>query len=136
MIGKHENTSRRPPVHGVPRNNWAMGRGLAYAVAMATCVFLIGICIAAGAWVLSQSGASGLTLLMLAVFPGLFPIGFLGLMLYGYLSDYRSEQARGILGPRFQLNLSHLLLLVFLAAILCAGFMFAWRLVLSRLLIP
>jgi hypothetical protein len=44
MIGEHENTSRRPRVHGAPRNRWAMGRAFAYQVAMATCVLLILIC--------------------------------------------------------------------------------------------
>jgi hypothetical protein len=136
MIGKHQNTSRRMKVAGAGRNEWAMGRGLAYMVAIATCVFLIVISIAAGVWVLSQSIVDGLILLNLAVCPGLFPIGFLSLMLCGYLSDYRSEQARGILGPGSEMNLSHLMLLVFRAAILCASLSFVLRLALSPLLIP
>lgn len=97
-----------------------MGGALAYHAAMAACVLLILACAAAGVRALNDSGWNGPTLLMIAFFPGLYPGGFLCLILYGYLSDYRSEQAKGILGPRFQFHISHLLLLVFLAAIVCA----------------
>ena len=96
------------------------GRVFAYQVALAICVVLVGLCVAAMWWGLSKRRPSALSLVMLALFPGLFPAGFLCLIAYGYWCDYRSEQARGILPPGFQFNLSHLLWLVVAAAILCA----------------
>jgi hypothetical protein len=119
-IGGNENADRRRNLRGVPPPQVARGRALAYQLAMAICLVLAGMCLGGVGWGLSVYGVKGPTLLILAIFPGLFPGGFLCLMLYGYWSDYRSEQARGILGPRFQFNLSHLLLLVFVAAILFA----------------
>jgi hypothetical protein len=86
-------------------------------VALAICIVLVGSCVAA-VWL--GFGPSGLNLLLVAVFPGLFPAAFFGLIAYGYWCDYRSEQARGILAPRFPFNLWHLLWLVLAAALLCA----------------
>ncbi len=106
--------------HGDESRRGAHGRAFAYQVALAICVVLIGLCVAAMWWGLLTHGPSGLDLFMLALFPGLFPAGFLCLIAYGYWCDYRSEQARGIVAARFQFNLSHLLWLVIAAAILCA----------------
>ena len=94
---------------------------------MAICLLLIGLCVATMWWGLADHAGGGLSLLILALFPGLFPAAFLCLVLYGYWSDYRSEQERGILGPGFQFNISHLLLLVLAAAILCAFVVFELR---------
>jgi hypothetical protein len=86
-------------------------------VALAICVVLSGMCVAAVWW---GFGPSGLSLLLAAVFPGLFPAAFFGLIAYGYWCDYCSEQAKGILAPQFPFNLWHLLWLVLAAGILCA----------------
>jgi hypothetical protein len=98
-------------------------------VALALCVVLAGLCVAALWWGFLPNG---LALVMLAVFPGLFPAAFLCLIAYGYWCDYRSEQARGIQAPRFQFNLSHLLWLVLAAAILCALVVFQLRIWMSE----
>jgi hypothetical protein len=120
MIAEDAKADRRRNLRGMPPPQVARGRAFAYQLAMAICLVLAGLCLAGVGWGLSEHGVNGPTLLILAIFPGLFPGGFLCLMFYGYWSDYRSEQARGILGPRLQFNLSHLLLLVFVAAILFA----------------
>jgi hypothetical protein len=121
-------SSEKPPLTDASGKRWRTRRALAYQVAMAACVFLIAaVLIATGIRVTSPSGDIAQTLLMLFIFPELFPVVFLGLILYGYVSDYRSEKANGILPPRFQLNLSDMLLIVFVASILCAFATFLLR---------
>jgi hypothetical protein len=113
---------------GAPQRGYVRGRGFAYQVAMAVCLVLIGCCGVFAVW--SGSGmarSSGLALLGLLVFPGLFPASFLGLVCYGYWLDYQSEKANGIVAPRFQFNISHLLWLVVTVAILSASFVFLLR---------
>jgi hypothetical protein len=129
MVAEHEESSEKPPPRDASTERSGARRALAYHVAMAACVFLIAaVLIATGIWVVSPSGNIAQSLLMLFFFPGLFPVGFLCIVLYGYVSDYRSEQAKGTLSsPRYQLNLSHLLLIVFVAAILCAFAAFVLR---------
>jgi hypothetical protein len=132
MSGEHQNRKPGRDDCGAEARRYARGRALAYQVALAICVTLVGLCVAAMWWGLSEHGPSGLTFLMVALFPGLFPAAFLCLIAFGYWWDYRSEQARGILAPRFQFNLSHLLWLVLAAAILCALVVFELRIVMSE----
>jgi hypothetical protein len=106
MTGENENADRGRNLRGVPKHQAARGRALAYQLAMAICLVLAGLCLAGVGLGLSEHGMQGPTLLTLAIFPGLFPGGFLCLMFYGYWSDYRSELARGMLAPRFQFDLA------------------------------
>ncbi len=123
-MGEHEDSDRRQDSPGVAEHRYARGRGIGYQVAMALCLVLIGWCVAAAQL---GFGPSGFTLLMVVLFPGLFPAGFLCLVLYGYWSDYRSEQEKGIAAPRIQFNISHLLWLVLVVALVCALVVFVLR---------
>ncbi len=131
-MGEHEHSDRRQDSPGVAEHRYARGRSFWYQVAMAICLLLIGWCVAAMWWGSGPFGSSGLSLLVVAVFPGLFPAGFLCLVLYGYWLDYRSEQAKGIVPPRFQFNIRHLLWLVLASAILCSLVVFALRSLLAE----
>ncbi len=123
-MGEHGRSDRRQDSPGVAQHRYARGRGFAYQIAMATCLVLIGLCVAAAWW---GFGPSGFTLLMVVLFPGLFPAGFLCLVLYGYWSDYRSEQEMGIAAPRIQFNILHLLWLVAVVAVFSALVVFVLR---------
>ena len=74
----------------------ATGREVAYQFAILACVFLIILITVATllAWVCPDTDDS--PLVTIAFFGGPPLIVFLGFILYGYASEYRSERTRGL----------------------------------------
>jgi hypothetical protein len=123
-MGAQQDSDSRRISPGAPDHPDARGRGFACQVAMGFCLALIGWCVPAMWWGFAPSGFA---LLMLVVFPVLFPAGFVCLVSYGRWLDSLSEQPKGTLAPRFQFNIKHLFWLVIVTGVVCALIVFALR---------
>jgi hypothetical protein len=81
-------------VHQAPRPT--TGREVAYQFAILACVCLMILLTVATALAWAWPGADDSPLRTIAFFTGPPNIVFLGLILYGYVSEHRSERTRGL----------------------------------------